>query len=82
MIANHFLKKFPYANWEPEGPTTLHEAEILKLDSTKAKEKLGWSPRWSLETALDKTIEWHKAWKRNQSMAEVSIQQIEEHQAS
>ena len=81
-IADHLGKKFPGTNWELEGESQSHEANLLKLDSTKAREKLGWAPRWPIDKALDKTIEWHKAWKENHSMAEVSIRQIEEHQAS
>ena len=54
----------------------MHEAGLLKLDSTKAKTKLGWEPRWSLEIALDKTLDWHQLWKKNQSMADISIEQI------
>ena len=59
-----------------------HEAGLLLLDSSKAKSKLSWQPRWSLETALDKIIEWHQAWKENKIMAEVSISQIQSYNNS
>nr|ABH03010.1 RfbG [Spirochaeta aurantia] len=36
-----------------------HEAHYLKLDISKAKSLLGWSPRWSLSTALAKIVEWN-----------------------
>lgn len=39
-----------------------HEARYLKLDCSKAKAVLGWNPRWRLEDAIDKTIEWYKAY--------------------
>ena len=35
-----------------------HEAHCLKLDCSKARSELGWHPRWSLEHAVQKTIEW------------------------
>jgi len=75
-IVNYLCQKIPNATWELDSSEQPHEANILKLDSSKAKSKLGWSPRLSLESALDKTVEWHQAWNDNQSMAEVSIRQI------
>lgn len=81
-IVDRLCQKIPNACWELEGAPQPHEAGLLKLDSSKAKIKLGWTPRWSLETALDKTIEWHQAWKEGQSMAEMSIQQVKAYQVA
>lgn len=81
-IVNYLYKKNLITNWELRNAQQAHEANYLKLDSTKAKTKLEWSPKWSLETALNKTLEWHKAWKENQAMAEFSLQQIETYQDS
>jgi CDP-glucose 4,6-dehydratase len=39
----------------------LHEAHFLKLDSTKAHNKLNWRPRLNLSMSLDKICAWHKA---------------------
>ncbi len=55
----------------------LYEAKILKLDSTKAREILGWDPKWSLEDALLKTLEWNDAFLRQDNMREFSLKQIE-----
>lgn len=80
-IVERLCQMIPHARWELESAPQPHEAGLLKLDSAKAKTRLGWVPRWPLETALDKTVEWHKAWKEGQSMAKMSIQQIEAYQA-
>jgi CDP-glucose 4,6-dehydratase len=40
-------------------PSREHEANMLTLDSTQARRELGWSPRWTIEPALEKTIEWY-----------------------
>jgi CDP-glucose 4,6-dehydratase len=56
-----------------------HEAHYLKLDTSKAKSRLGWSPRWSPDYALDKTIEWTEAYKEKRDLREVSLRQIEEY---
>lgn len=81
-ILERLCQKIPHARWELEEAPQPHEAGLLKLDSSKARTRLGWSPRWSLETALDKTVEWHQAWKDGQMMAEVSLKQIEIYHAA
>jgi CDP-glucose 4,6-dehydratase len=81
-IADHLGKKFPYLSWELDSGPKPHETSILKLDIAKAKAKLRWVPKWSLEMALDKTVLWYQAWKEKQSMAEISIGQIEDYEGS
>ena len=39
-----------------------HEAGYLKLDCSKLKKTFGWSPRWNLEKAIEKTVEWSKCY--------------------
>lgn len=68
----------PGVTWETEPMSQLHEASILKLDSSKANKNLGWTPRWSVETALEKTTDWHKAWLKGEDMAIYSNEQISE----
>lgn len=40
--------------------TTAHEAGTLNLDNTKAKSKLGWSPRMSTVHAVEHTAQWYR----------------------
>jgi CDP-glucose 4,6-dehydratase len=79
-ILDRLCEKVLGANWVLDRSPQPHEASVLKLDSVKAKTQLNWAPRWSLETALDKTVEWHQSWNEGQSMAEISVQQIEAYQ--
>ena len=44
---------------EPGAP---HEANFLKLDCSKLKATFGWSPRWHIEQAIEKTVEWTRVW--------------------
>lgn len=81
-IVDRLCQKISNARWELEGEPQPHEAGLLKLDSSKAKAKLRWMPRWPLETALDKTIDWHLAWREGRPMADFSIQQIEAYRAA
>ena len=63
-IVEHLCKNIPKSDWVLDDSVKFHEAGFLKLDSTKAKTKLGWEPRWSLEIALEKTFDWHQSWKK------------------
>lgn len=64
------------AAWSCDEGRHPHEARYLKLDISKARGHLGWQPRWTLETALERTIEWHKAWLADTDMHDVSLKQI------
>jgi len=66
--------------WRHEPATGAHEAHSLRLDSSKARHRLGWRSRWSLDEALSRTVEWHRAWRRGEDMAAVSLAQIEAHE--
>ena len=67
------------ACWKKEGSEQPHEAHFLKLDCTKARTQLGWFPRWNLEIAVKKIIEWQKAFEEKQDMRLVSISQINDY---
>jgi len=56
-----------------QGP---HEANYLKLDCSKIKSVMGWSPKWNIDMALDKTIEWSKAFMVNSDINRIMNEQI------
>ena len=64
------------AGWHRDGADHPHEAGILRLDSAKARQRLGWAPRWGLEEALSATLDWHRAWLRGADMRAFTIEQI------
>lgn len=55
-----------------------HEANFLKLDCSKLKSTFGWSPRWNLNKAIEKTVEWSKCWLAHGDIAECMDCQIDE----
>ena len=65
------------ARWEPHADDGPHEAHFLKLDCSKIKSELGWKPRWHIAEAVEKTVEWAKAWAAGADMRAVSEEQIE-----
>lgn len=58
-----------------------HEAVFLKLDSTKARTQLGWSPGWDIDKTLQTTVEWYRASaQQSANLAELMSNQIQLHQ--
>jgi CDP-glucose 4,6-dehydratase len=57
------------------------EAACLKLDSSKAKSRLGWRPTWDLETALRKIVDWDRAYARGEDAYSVTARQVREFEA-
>lgn len=43
---------------------TPHEADILRLDNSKASKVLGVTPRWGLSEAISRTMHWYREWHR------------------
>lgn len=57
-----------------------HEATFLKLDSSKAKTRLDWSPKWNLDVTLEKTIQWYLEFSKNpDGIKQFTINQINEY---
>lgn len=56
-----------------------HEANFLKLDCSKLKSTFNWQPRWNLDTAIAKVVEWTKCWQSAGDARACMDQQIEEY---
>jgi CDP-glucose 4,6-dehydratase len=54
-----------------------HEARLVKLDASKARERLGWVPLWSLERGVDAIVEWYDAYRAGGDLRAVTLTQIE-----
>ena len=68
-------KNVIWKNVSDGGP---HEANFLKLDCSKLKKTFGWNPRWSVESAMTKIVEWSIAYFSGSNVAECMDKQIEE----
>lgn len=59
----------------------LHEANLLMLNIEKAEKKLGWTPTYTANTAIAKTIEWYKHfYNKDKDMYEFTLKQIQEYE--
>ena len=69
------------ATWERDSTAVQpHEADMLKLDISKARARLGWAPRWKLAEALRRSVRWHQAWLASRDARAYSLQEIEQYQ--
>lgn len=64
------------AGWARDEADHPAEAGFLKLDSSKARERLGWHPRLALEAALEWVVNWHRSVAAGADGAEVTRAQI------
>ncbi|RRJ62269.1 CDP-glucose 4,6-dehydratase [Paenibacillus oralis] len=79
-IVERFCSKWNgNAGFQIRRDNQFHEAHYLKLDCSKAKYKLGWAPKWSLEQSIEKIIDWNYAYMDKRNMQEVCEHQILEY---
>jgi CDP-glucose 4,6-dehydratase len=64
------------ASWQVDGAAQPHEAGYLRLDCSKARDRMGWRPKLALETALEWIVEWHRAYLNREDLRQVTAGQI------
>lgn len=81
-LADLFCEKWgegmSWVNQYDGGP---HEAGFLKLDCSKMKSVFGWSPVWHIDEAIEKTVEWYKAYHLETDLNAVMLEQIHEYES-
>ena len=65
-------------SWENQDAGGPHEANFLKLDCSKLKSVFGWKPRYHVQEAVEKTVEWAKSYLAGEDVREVMDRQIME----
>lgn len=66
-----------HARWGKDTNSHPREAVSLRLDCSKAKSRLGWSPYLNLSDALAWTVEWYKAYWTGADIRLVTEKQID-----
>ena len=60
-LVNQIVKTWGEGSWENHSkPGALHEANLLKLDISKAKLLLGWTPMWDIDKTITETVSWYR----------------------
>ena len=63
-IADHVASLWgDSATWSIEESNEVHEANLLKLDISKARKILGWEPLLELPRALELLVDWTRRWE-------------------
>lgn len=75
LFVKHWGENVKWGNQFDGGP---HEANFLKLDCSKLKAVFAWKPRWDLDKAIEKVIEWTKCWIEGNDVRSCMDQQIAE----
>jgi CDP-glucose 4,6-dehydratase len=55
----------------------LHESAVPRVDSTRARTRLGWRPPWDLPAAIDATADWYLGHRDGRDPLAISLEQIE-----
>jgi len=63
--------------WAVDDGPHPHEARYLKLDSSRARARLGWRPLVDLSAALSSIVEWYRALGEGADMRAITLRQIE-----
>lgn len=75
-IVERMLSVWGKGSWAlSDGPRS-HEANLLRLDCSKARRELGWRATWRLEATLDRIVEWHRQVAEGQDPRAVSLAQL------
>jgi CDP-glucose 4,6-dehydratase len=69
------------AAWINDPDPGVHEAAYLKLDSSRARADLGWTPHLRLETAIEWLVQWYRAWQTGANMHAFTLAQIAAYEA-
>jgi CDP-glucose 4,6-dehydratase len=67
--------------WQLEEGEKPHEAQYLKLDSSKARTRLGWTPVWGLADALTSIATWYRTERSGGDLRGHALDQIAAFQA-
>ena len=77
IFTKHSYKKIKFIQMIKLGP---HEANFLKLDNSKIKDRIKWKPKWTIDISIKKTIEWIYAFEYNpNNIVNIINQQINEY---
>ena len=83
METGHLVDLFCHATgdriaWENKYDGGPHEANFLKLDCSRLKKTFGWAPRWNVQMAVEKTVEWSDEFFADGDIPALMDKQIEE----
>lgn len=76
-VVEQMLAAWGAEGWDQLNEPQPHEANLLKLDCSKARSELGWRPALDLKSALAQVVEWHSAVHDGDDPRAISLSQLD-----
>ena len=67
------------ASWRLDKNNNQHEAGFLKLDCSKAANRLKWEPKWELQETLESIINWHQNYLNGHNVKKECLKEIKKY---
>ena len=64
------------ASWNLDKNNNPHEAVFLKLDCSKASNRLKWNPKWNLQLTLKSIVDWHQLYTNGGDLKKQCLKEI------
>ena len=64
------------ASWSLDKNNNPHEAGFLKLDCSKASNRLKWNPKWNLKYTLKSIVDWHQLYINGDDLKKQCLKEI------
>lgn len=68
------------ASWIRDSVPSVHEDQVLRLDASKARAELEWRPKLRIESALEWTMAWYRAWNQGADITKFTAKQIADYE--
>ena len=78
-LVDIFCETWKEISWETISKEDYHEANLLKLDCSKVKNRLGWKPKYNISKAIEKVVEFVKLRQSGKCVGEIMELQINEY---
>lgn len=75
-LAERWREEGQDVRWTVDPGPHPHEAGLLRLEASKARDRLGWRPRLDLGTALDWIVEWTQGYRMKSDLRNLTLRQI------
>ena len=69
-------------NWDVENSSNVHEAGLLALETAKSRSMLNFSPQWSLDETVARTMKWYQEQQQGTAAIELCLKEISDYEAT
>lgn len=78
-VLDAIVRAYGSGRWRDTGEPGPHETDSLTLDSSRARDQLAWSPRWTFEHTIASTVEWYRAFYAGGDAEQLCVRQLAEY---